>query len=598
MRSIKNLFQPVILLFSLLLFISCQKEISDTNPIPTEPTNELPDLSTKVSSSVSGFVTDENDAPVLGAIVTMGAGSFTTDKYGYFEIKNKDVVKNAAVVTVSMNGYFKGIKTYIAEAGKSAFFRIKLIPKTTAGTFSATAGGEVTSTGGLKISFPADAIAVAANGSAYTGTVNVAASWINPTAADLSRIMPGDLRGLDENGGLKSLTTYGMAAVEMTGAGGELLQIVSGKKATMTMPIPTAILASAPASIPLWSFDETKGLWKQEGSASKTGNTYVGDVSHFSFWNCDVPNNYVHFDCTVLDNAGAPVPFAFVKISVVGSPYNAGYGYTDSTGYTGGAVPNNAQLLLEVYSYYGCGTALYSQNFSTTSVNVSLGNITLNTGTTDMATITGTVTSCSQAPVTNGYIIMLKDGQYYRQNLNSAGEYELSTILCNTGSAVVSLIAEDIAQGEQSIPLTYTLVPGNNAVPNIQACGVSTSEFINYTIDGVNYSYTPPSDSVFMTGNGQNTNFILGGFSSTNNNTVNMSITNTGIALNSLQPVISFQSLQVPLVPLTSVSATITEYGAVGQFIAGNFTGTFVTQQQTPPVNYTVTCSFRVRRTF
>ena len=195
MRSIKNLFQPIILVFSLMFFISCQKEISDTNPLPTEPTNELPDLSTKVSSSVSGFVTDENDAPLLGAIVTMGAGSFTTDKYGYFEIKNKDVVKNAAVVTVSMNGYFKGIKTYIAEAGKSAFFRIKLIPKTTAGTFSATAGGEVTLTGGLKISFPSDAIAVAANGTAYTGTVNVAASWINPTATDLSRIMPGDLRG-------------------------------------------------------------------------------------------------------------------------------------------------------------------------------------------------------------------------------------------------------------------------------------------------------------------------------------------------------------------------------------------------------------------
>jgi hypothetical protein len=35
----------------------------------------------------------------------------------------------------------------------------------------------------------------------------------------------------------------------------------------------------------LWSFDEAKGLWKEEGQAIKTGSNYVGDVSHFSFWN-------------------------------------------------------------------------------------------------------------------------------------------------------------------------------------------------------------------------------------------------------------------------------------------------------------------------
>lgn len=116
--------------------------------------------------------------------------------------------------------------------------------------------------------------------------------------------MPGDLRGISTDGSLKTLTTYGMAAVELTGALGELLQIAPGQKASLTMPIPVAILSNAPATIPLWSFDEAKGLWKEEGQAIKTGSNYVGDVSHFSFWNCDVPNNYVQFNCTVKNSDG------------------------------------------------------------------------------------------------------------------------------------------------------------------------------------------------------------------------------------------------------------------------------------------------------
>ena len=42
-----------------------------------------------------------------------------TDEYGFFEIKNVQVVKTAAVVTVTKIGYFKGIKTFGATADKA-----------------------------------------------------------------------------------------------------------------------------------------------------------------------------------------------------------------------------------------------------------------------------------------------------------------------------------------------------------------------------------------------------------------------------------------------------------------------------------------------
>ncbi|MBL0200667.1 MAG: hypothetical protein IPP81_11130 [Chitinophagaceae bacterium] len=101
---------------------------------------------------------------------------------------------------------------------------------------NAASGGTVTLANGLSIKLPVGGIVNAATNATYTGTVNVAAYWINPTAADLNQIMPGDLRGINTEGTLKLLQTFGMAAVELTGASGELLQIANGQKQHLLYP--------------------------------------------------------------------------------------------------------------------------------------------------------------------------------------------------------------------------------------------------------------------------------------------------------------------------------------------------------------------------
>jgi len=581
-------------LFTVIFFLSCQKNL-DYISID----GQSPDLITKVNSSVSGFVTDESNAAVLGATVKVGNQTATTDKYGYFEIKNVQVVKNAAVVTVTQPGYFKGIKTYIANNNKSAFFRIKLIPKTTAGTINATTGGNVTLSNGLIVALPANGVVVAAGGAAYTGTINVAAHWIDPTASDLNQTMPGDLRGIATDGSIKSLTTYGMAAVELTGASGELLQIAPDKKATLTLNIPAAIASTAPATIPLWSFDETNGLWKQEGTATKTGSTYVGEVSHFSFWNCDVPGNYVQLDCTIKDGDGNPIPYTLVRVSVVSAPYMARYGYTDSSGYVQGAVPDNSQLLLEVFTNYTCNTPVYSQTFTTTSSNLSLGVITVGPTTLGIATVTGTVTDCTNNPVTNGYLIVEESGFFSRYDLSNTGAFSFSRILCNS-SAAVSIFAEDLASSQQSTPITQTLVPGANAIGNLQACGVSIAEFITYTINGgPTVTMAAPADSVAHTGNGSALSNIVYGNQAGNINNINFAFDNANIGAGSTQILQYFYATQINNQNTTIVTANvvnITEYGPVGQFIAGNFTTTLI--DTSTSTTYTVVCSFRVRRSF
>jgi len=587
------------ILLSSLLFTSCQKELSGEGFIITETP---PDLTTKVNASVSGFVTDENDAPVNGASVQVGLSSTSTDKYGYFEVSNAQVTQNAALVTVLKPGYFKGIKTFIAATGKSAFFRIKLLPKNSAGTFDAAAGGTVSLPNGLSVSFPANAVVTEAGGTAYTGAVNVAAQWINPVATDLHRIMPGDLRGLDSLGFIRQLTTYGMAAVELTGTGGELLQVAPGKKATLSFPIPSSIIGSAPASIPLWSFDEAKGLWKQEGHANKSGSNYVGEVSHFSFWNCDVPANFVQFSCTLYDAAGNPVPHVLVKLSRVDNPQSAAWGYTDSAGYTGGAVPKNAQLLLEVFTQYGCGSAVFSQTITTTDQNLNLGVLTIPS--TSTATVSGTVTNCSASPVTSGFVIMLKDNFSYRYPVTN-GSFSFTTTLCNNTPVQVQLIAEDLDNLQAGNPQTLTLNTGANAAGNLSACGITIEQFIEYSINGTSYSFVYPNDSLMQYVNdvqvvpplmyiNANTTVNTGG---TLSRYASIAMVLTGIGQGSVQPLQNFICTEIrDSTSITSpISVNITEYGSVGQYIAGNFSGTF-TGAAPASTAYNVVCNFRVRR--
>lgn len=585
-----SITRNLLFMIAAFVFFSCQKEMSMENGgiVP------MPDLVTKVRSSVSGFVTDENDAAVSGATVQFGAAIVSTDKYGYFEARNVQVVKNSAAVTVTRTGYFKGIKTYMAQDGKSAFFRIKLIPKITVGNISATPGGTVSLANGLSIKLPAGAVVNAATNVAYTGTVNVAAHWINPEAPDINAIMPGDLRAIDANGSMKLLQTFGMAAVELTGAAGELLQIAPGKKATLTMAIPSSLNAAAPVTIPLWHFDEAVGLWKEEGSAVRTGNSYVGDVSHFSFWNCDIPANFVQFNCTLRDQTGNPLSYIPVRMTVVGTS-NSVIGYTDSSGVASGAVPINSNLLMEVLPNWGCTVPVYSQAFTTTTVNVSLGTITVSMA-NNVATLSGTVTNCANTPVTDGYLIVHQGTWYTRYNLNNAGAFNFTRVFCSLPQSL-TLVGEDVTNQQQSAAISYTVNGGANNVGNIQACGFTTQQFINYSVNGTNISLNVPVDTIMTYGT--NTSVVISGGQPLGNNSISMSFRSQGIGLNSSQE-LTFLGTQPQMTNPTiqnPIFVQITEYGPVGGFISGNFSGNIV-EFLPPNTVYNVTCNFRVRRTY
>jgi len=594
----KNLLKTLLLLV-IIFNVGCKK---NDRPSVKDPDPITPDLISKISTSISGYVMNESGKPVAMATVSIGSSQALTDEYGYFSFSNTEVPTAAGIVKVYCKGYFMGYKTFVPQKNKSGFVRMQLLTKGETGVVSAASGGEVATNDGGKIILPANGVVAAANGSVYTGQVHVSIKNIDPSATENFQAgMPGDGRATDSVGHLKALRSYGAVAVELTGDNGQALQIAQGKTASVFIPISSSLAASAPQSITLWSFNESTGLWKQEGTAVKKDNTYCGNTSHFSFWAGAEGVPLVNFKARVVDASLNPLSHVPVSITVAGMPLNAGYGrfgYTDADGNISGAVFANANLVLQVLT--PCAIAAYAQNFATASTDVDLGQVTGNMG-QSVVTISGSVNNCSNKPVQNGYVQTYDHGFYNRIPVVN-GAFSFTGIACSNLS--VSVVAVDNETNLQGTPQLVTIAAGTNNLGTLTACGTSTMGNITYTIDGATISIKEPADTIggyylIMTpdtstnvrtqivtlshGTGYNPQIS---FQFDGNKTIGSAHYLTEVFSTSFTTGRGYWPVQIPL--------TITEFGEIGGFISGSFSSKLIEFDNSAVHDFS--CSFRIRR--
>jgi len=590
-----------VLFLSVLILTGCQREIHDPNgntnpPPPTPPGNgSAVNDNVKVVASVRGIVVDENDRPVAGAAVASGIYTTTTDRYGTFRFNSINLSKANGYVKVTKSGYFTGSRTFITTAGRTHNVRIKLLPKTNTGNFNASTGGTINMTSGGKLVIPANAVSSASG--AYSGTVNVAMTWIDPTSNDLPNIVPGDLRGITTSGEERGLQTFGMLGVELTSNTGQALNMAPGKTAELTFPIPASLLGNAPATIDLWHFDEATGRWKQEGTATKTGSNYIAQVSHFSFWNCDAPFPLVNL-CMTLVNVVESIPLNNVQVSITRPNGSSACGRTDSAGNLCGKVPKDEPLVLKVLGQ--CNNVVYTQNIGPFSSDASLGTITITLPAANTLIITGTLVNCSNANVTNGAaIIYTGNGNSYSTPVSN-GAFSITLLRCDNGIVNFSVLGVDYATLQQGSPVSGSGTSGMVNVGTTQACGASSAQFIEFIIDGNPFSYASPPDNVFSNdsllsgGNivsvigikntGSNANYSSFNFSSNGSLGVH--------PLNYCRVAAGTMGIAETILT-TNPTINITTFGApVSGFVEGNFN----VQMSFGGTPKTVICTFRARR--
>lgn len=590
-----------ILSLSVFMVTGCQRDLIDPGgngnpPPPPPPAGGGVNDNIMVTAGVRGIVVDENNRPVENATVASGTNTTTTDRYGTFRLNNISLSKANGYVKVTKSGYFTGSRTFISTAGRTHNVRIKLLLKTNAGNFAGSAGGTVNISGGGKLVMPANAI-TDASGNTYAGTVNVAMTWIDPSSNDLPNIIPGDLRGLTTTNEERGLQTFGMLGVELTGSTGQALKIATGKTAELTFPVPAALQASAPATIDLWNFDETKGRWKQEGTATKSGNNYIAQVSHFSFWNCDAPFPLVEVCMTVINSADN-VPLNNIQVRIKRPNGSSAYGRTDSLGNLCGKVPKNEALVLEILGQ--CNNVVFSQNIGPFSSDASLGTITVTLPATSSLTITGTLVNCTNANVTNGVAVI------YTSNANTYsvpvtnGAFSLTLVRCDNTTVNFSILGVDYATLQQGNPVSGSGTTGTVSVGSIQVCGTSSAQFIEFLIDGSPNTYAAPPDYVYCSDSllsGSNIVSISGSKTTSNTNYSSFSYISNGST--GVQPLQNCRIFGGPsggigeTILTASPTVNITTFGPP---VTGFVEGSFSIQVNFAGTPKTVACTFRVRR--
>lgn len=502
--------------------------------------------------------------------------------------------KNFSLVVAEKGGYFKAYRTFNATSGANHVV-IKLLKKTVSGTINSTSEGTVSLANGSKITLPANSVVQASTGNAYSGTIHIYAASIDPTAADIGQTVPGSFMANDKEGKRVSLASYGMLAVELEGTSGEKLQIREGSTATLATPILPSLQSSAPATIPLWYLDEQTGIWKEEGRATKNGTVYVGDVKHFSFWNYDIGIPAITLSMTLKTNNGVPLVHVPIKISRIGvSLSGQAYGWTDSLGQVSGLVPANERLILQVLD--PCGLTLYAQNIGPYTQNTDLGTVAVTSSTgSSIITLKGKLVNCSGSVITKGYAIIYFGNTVRYAAVDANGNFSRAFLRCSGSAATCHILGVDESAQQQGSTTAATIIAPVTDAGTISACGNSAAQYINYKLDGTDYTInSAANDSLtaytLMT---ITPTTYIGGYSRSTNATINFKFNGSTTA--GTYPVTNLSVQNFGTITLTQpFNVVVTNFPqSTGQFYEGNLSGQFKDAQN---ATHTISGSFRIRK--
>jgi hypothetical protein len=158
----------------------------------------------------------------------------------------------------------------------------------------------------------------------------------------------------------------------------------------------------------------------------------------------------------------------------------------------------------------------------------------------------------------------------------------------------------DNVANQQSAAQTITISGQAIVVPAFQACGTSSLQTIDYTVDATTYNITAPPDSIYTTVAGttppnSNDGYVIGYSATNSTNSITFSFNATAPAPGTYPlKYVTVGQVDSTIISTPAPVVTITQYGASGQFIIGNFT--IQLKKLSDNSLHPVTCNFKIRR--
>lgn len=237
--------------------------------------------------------------PFAGVEVSAGGEKATTDNLGFFRLQTTK--KGPRLDVYARKPFWStGHSRVKFSNSDEAQVVLELMPMQTTTLSDSAAGGVISAYDGVRVTFPADALADA-DGDSVTGMVEIQTAMIN--SSDYIATAPGNMRAVSGSNEVQ-LESFGMVEVRMLQNDQEL-QL--SKPAIIEVPLSS--MRTPGDDVALYHFDEASGIWEQEGSLELDGSVFRAEVPHMSSWNCDQPlDTQQCIRGRFVDADGDPVP--------------------------------------------------------------------------------------------------------------------------------------------------------------------------------------------------------------------------------------------------------------------------------------------------
>ena len=291
-----------------------------------------------------------NNAPLAGAAVRTSAGAVTTGSDGKFSVPAP--AGDRTLVQIEADDFADAFRVTRVRSGQTTVLGITLVPVSISATVGVASGGTVADPNSTaRVVIPADGL-VPQGGKAAAGDVTVKLARIDPGKDP--NLMPGDFRGVSVGGGdATPIESFGAVLLDIRDSAGTRYDFAPGKPATIRIPV-GSLSVNPPDTIPLWYFDETAGVWKEQGTASRQGTGasafYEGPVTRSRYWNADQRMDTVFVSGCVRDTSNQPVADAMVQAK--SSDYiGTSSAITSADGTFRIAIRKDSNVSLGVYEY-------------------------------------------------------------------------------------------------------------------------------------------------------------------------------------------------------------------------------------------------------
>ena len=325
---------------------------------------EAPISNRKVTGQVLNYSTGLS---VIDINVSAGTETVITDANGSYILPLDDNLTDRIVISVKGNNYASTSKivSVVAEDNASEILNIDILPVAFSDNFDPTTDFTVQVTDSPANVVIGASSLVLADGSSPVGNIRAELTPIDP-ALSLD-LMPGDMTISSGD----PIESFGAIIVEFTDATGNALNLAAGETATIRIPVSTKG-ESPTASIPLFYYNETDGIWVEEGTAilSSDGTFYEGIVTHFSTWNADTLYDFVIISGCV-EELPSNIRIVNANVNLIGEDYIGRTNVrTDADGNFEIRAKQDARSLITATAY--------RESSNTVSVLTGTSDITLN----------------------------------------------------------------------------------------------------------------------------------------------------------------------------------------------------------------------------